>query len=224
MTQAKHKNIYVALAAAQAEMTHAKKGAENPHFKSKYADLSEVVDAVKPALTKHGITYFHIIDTSDFGHTMITKLIHGESETEITCPVPLIIGKQDMQGFKSATTYAKRIGLESVTGLATDDDDGNAAAATVTQKMTGGLDDAWKAGVLDKLPDNATGEQKARAFADAIMEEFAAKTGQKALSNAWDRRKKLIAQIEGKFPDMHTEIVDAYENRMMDLTPKEAAE
>jgi hypothetical protein len=42
--------------------------------------------------------------------------------------VELIIGKNDMQGYKSATTYAKRIGLESVTGLAPEDDDGNAAA------------------------------------------------------------------------------------------------
>ena len=38
------------------------------------------------------------------------------------------VGKQDMQGYKSATTYAKRIGLESLTGIAPEDDDGNAAA------------------------------------------------------------------------------------------------
>ena len=42
--------------------------------------------------------------------------------------VPLIINKNDMQGMKSATTYAKRIGLESLTGIAPEDDDGNAAA------------------------------------------------------------------------------------------------
>jgi hypothetical protein len=42
--------------------------------------------------------------------------------------VPLIVNKNDMQGMKSATTYAKRIGLESLTGIAPEDEDGNAAA------------------------------------------------------------------------------------------------
>jgi hypothetical protein len=41
--------------------------------------------------------------------------------------VPLIVTKNDMQGYKSATTYAKRIGLESLTGVAPHDDDANAA-------------------------------------------------------------------------------------------------
>jgi hypothetical protein len=59
---------------------------------------------------------------------MRTVLAHGDSDTQIACDVPLIIGKQDMQGYKSATTYAKRIGLESLTGIAPEDDDGNAAA------------------------------------------------------------------------------------------------
>jgi hypothetical protein len=59
---------------------------------------------------------------------MVTTLTHGSSETEISCGVPLIVSKNDMQGMKSATTYAKRIGVESLTGIAPEDDDGNAAA------------------------------------------------------------------------------------------------
>ena len=36
-----------ALVAARKEIGAAKKGSENPHFRSKYADLSAVIDAVK---------------------------------------------------------------------------------------------------------------------------------------------------------------------------------
>jgi hypothetical protein len=43
--------------------------------------------------------------------------------------VPLIVAQNNMQGMKSATTYAKRIGVESLTGIAPEDDDGNAAAS-----------------------------------------------------------------------------------------------
>ena len=123
-----HKNIHMALAAAQAEMGGVKKGSVNPAFKSKYADLSDVVQAVAGALNSAGIAFYHVPATADGERVMRTVLAHGASDTRIECDVPLIVTKNDMQGYKSASTYAKRIGLESLTGVAPEDDDGNAAA------------------------------------------------------------------------------------------------
>ena len=123
-----HKNIYTALAAAQTDMGGVKKGSVNPAFKSKYADLADVVAAVSPALNAQGIAFFHVATSVDGERVMRTVLAHGPSDTRIECDVPLIVTKNDMQGYKSATTYAKRIGLESLTGVAPADDDGNAAA------------------------------------------------------------------------------------------------
>ena len=121
-------NVHTALAAAQAEMQALIKGADNPHFKSKYADLADVVAAVRPALSKHGICYFHVpMDAPNGGYAVKTVLAHGASGTVIEAVVPLVGALANMQGYKSATTYAKRIGLESVTGVAPDDDDGNEA-------------------------------------------------------------------------------------------------
>lgn len=128
-----HKNVFCALAAAQMEMEPLKKGAINPAFKGEgkpkgtpYADLADVVLAVRGPLNRHGLAFFHQVLE---GNVMRTSIVHGESETRIDCDVPLLVDRQNMQGMKSATTYAKRIGLESVTGVAPDDDDGNAAAA-----------------------------------------------------------------------------------------------
>lgn len=123
-----HKNIYMALCAAQSNMGKVVKGATNPAFKSKYADLADVVSVAIPALTEQGIAMFHMMARDEHGAVMRTMLVHGASETSVSCDVPLIINKNDMQGMKSATTYAKRIGLESLTGIAPEDDDGNAAA------------------------------------------------------------------------------------------------
>jgi hypothetical protein len=138
MTEPKHKNVYTALAAAQLEFGAVTKGSVNPAFKSRYADLSDVVEAVAPALSRHGIAFVHYVDSRDLGAgaeaCMVTALVHGDSDTRMECPVPLIVGRRDMQGFKSATTYAKRIGLESVTGVAPEDDDGNAASAAPQQR------------------------------------------------------------------------------------------
>lgn len=124
-----HKNIQTALASAQMEMRPVVKGATNPHFKSKYADLSDVVSVALPALNANGIALFHQIVRLENEQYMRTILAHGESATDVTCDVPLIVAGNNMQAFKSATTYAKRIGVESLTGIAPEDDDGNAAAS-----------------------------------------------------------------------------------------------
>jgi hypothetical protein len=134
-----HKNIYMALCAAQAGMGKVVKGATNPAFKSKYADLGDVVSVAVPALNEQGIAMFHYMLRDEHGAVMRTTLVHGASGTEISCDVPLIINKNDMQGMKSATTYAKRIGLESLTGIAPEDDDGNAAAKAAPKVEAGKL-------------------------------------------------------------------------------------
>lgn len=180
--EAVHKNVYVALAAAQSEMGPLVKGSENPHFKSKYADLADLVLAVRGPFNRNGLTYFHQIVRGEGFQDMRTTVVHGDTDTRIECDVPLIVQKRDMQGMKSATTYAKRIGLESVSGVAPEDDDGNAAAKaapkaeqTVTpdqfvklrDKMeTAGADEAkllsaYRAQSLQQFP--------AAKFADAML-------------------------------------------------------
>jgi hypothetical protein len=123
-----HKNIYSALCAAQAEFGKVQKGSTNPAFKSRYADLADVAGVVIPTLSAHGVAVFHYIVNEGDVTAMRTEFVHATSESRIACDVPLIVNKNDMQGFKSATTYAKRIGLESLSGVAPEDDDGNAAA------------------------------------------------------------------------------------------------
>lgn len=124
-----HKNIAAALAAAQQEMGKALKDSTNPHFRSKYADLGNVMDACMPALNKHGISVFQPVGRDEHGTYVDTVLLHTSGE-RLECRVPLILGKNDMQGFGSAQTYARRYGLMTMAGIAPEDDDGNAAAAS----------------------------------------------------------------------------------------------
>jgi len=131
-----HKNIYTALCAAQSNMGKVTKGSINPAFKSRYADLADVVSVVVPALSEQGIAMYHSMIRDDEGMVMRTTLSHGATDTHIHCDVPLIVDRNNMQGMKSATTYAKRIGLESLTGIAPDtDDDGNAASAAAPKQQ-----------------------------------------------------------------------------------------
>ena len=122
------KGIATALAKAQANMGKALKQANNPHFRSKYADLGNVMDACLPALNEAGIALIQPTGEDEHGRFVETILIHGESGESLTCRVPLIVSKNDMQGYGSAVTYARRYGLMAMAGIAPEDDDGNAAA------------------------------------------------------------------------------------------------
>jgi hypothetical protein len=115
-----------ALCKAQQAMTAAMKDTKNPFFNSTYADLGSVQDACMPALHANGFSVIHKIQHEDSGSTLATILLH-ESGWEWSCAIPLIVGKNDMQGLGSAITYARRYGLMCVSGVAPEDDDGNRA-------------------------------------------------------------------------------------------------
>ena len=122
-----HKGIFHALAAAQAQMGKAIKDSTNPAFRSRYADLASVMDACLPALNANGVAVYQPTIDDDTGRFVETILAHESGET-IRCRVPLIVQKNDMQGYGSAVTYARRYGLMCMAGIAPEDDDGNAAA------------------------------------------------------------------------------------------------
>jgi hypothetical protein len=122
-----HGSIYAALAAAQMQMGKALKDSANPAFKSKYADLSSVMDACMGALNANGICVYQPTVDDETGRYVETILAHVSGQT-LQCRVPLIVQKNDMQGYGSAVTYARRYGLMSMAGIAPEDDDGNAAA------------------------------------------------------------------------------------------------
>jgi len=121
--------IDAALAKAQGEIEHAVKDKTNPHFRSKYADLTSVWGACRDALSKNGIsvTQWPIHSTDGRLHIM-TRLAHAG---EWMCAhFSLPVQKQDAHGYASGTTYAKRIALSAAVGVVADeDDDGNAASA-----------------------------------------------------------------------------------------------
>lgn len=119
--------IAPALLEAQKAITFAAKDTNNPFFKSKYADLPCVIDAVKSHLNENGIVFIQSASPSEQGYlAMTTRLMHESGEwIEDTATLPL--PKADPQGYGSASTYARRYGLAAICGLYQDDDDGNAA-------------------------------------------------------------------------------------------------
>lgn len=120
--------LAAALSKVQATVEGALKDSNNPHFKSKYADLSSVWAACRDQLTAHGLSVVQFPgEMVDNRMTMTTQLSHESGEwMRGTLSIPLT--KTDAQGYGSAVTYARRYALAAVVGVCPEDDDGNAAS------------------------------------------------------------------------------------------------
>lgn len=114
--------LAAALAIAQGEMEGAKKTAKNPFFKSNYADLQSVWDAVRAPLSKNGLCIIQTVEGSE----LVTTLCHSSGQW-IRGALVMTPQKKDPQGIGSAITYARRYSVEAICGIGREDDDGEAA-------------------------------------------------------------------------------------------------
>jgi hypothetical protein len=119
--------LFAALAKAQAEVENATKGSVNPHFKSRYADLAEVLNTVRPVFSHYGLS---ILQSTSFDGTLVhvtTTVAHAEGGWASSC-ASCSPARIDAQGIGAATTYLRRYSLAAMCGVAQEDDDGNAAS------------------------------------------------------------------------------------------------
>lgn len=123
--------LAAALAKFHETLPDVTKGSTNPAFKSKYADLADIVKAVLPKLAAQGLAWMTTPTFTDHGFVLAYELRHVSGESvrgEWPLPDPTAATPQQLG---SAVTYAKRYTLSAVTGIAPDgDDDGNAASAS----------------------------------------------------------------------------------------------
>ena len=130
------KHIAAAFVKAQRAFGPALKTSTNPHFRSKYADLSNCIEAVIEALNNNGIGLMQRTYESKDGVMVETVFVHESGEVMECGLLHVPAGKQDPQGYGSALTYARRYSLLAATGLAPEDDDGNSASRRTEIKST----------------------------------------------------------------------------------------
>jgi len=121
--------LAAALAAAQAELKDAEKSSENPHFKSKYADLATVLQTVRPVLSAHGLAVLQLPGSysKETGTVQLSTLLIHKSGEFVGDALYVPVSKPDAQGIGAAITYGRRYALAAICGIAQDDDDGETA-------------------------------------------------------------------------------------------------
>jgi hypothetical protein len=152
--------IASALVKAQKAFGPALKSSTNPHFRSRYADLSACVEAVIEGLNGAGIALVQRTSEDNTGVTVETVFIHESGEMLECGKLHVPAAKQDPQGYGSALTYARRYSLMAACGIAPEDDDGNAATrkAAPTPDITDHL---------AAIEASATSDELAKVYKDA---------------------------------------------------------
>lgn len=119
------KEFRVAFNQARSEFKTILKAQDNPFFKSKYASLSDIHEAVDIPLRSHGFTLHQLFRVENGMNILVTKLCHESGFSEISEILLKSKDDQDPQKVKSSATYYRRIALEALLAVPTEDDDGN---------------------------------------------------------------------------------------------------
>lgn len=143
--------LFTALAGAQAEFGELKRTATakiqtkaGGSYEFSYAPLDELLDAVLPALGKHGLWLGQPVSGVDGGYQLRTIIAHksGASMTS-TMRLPR---SEDVKALGSTITYLRRYSLQALLGLAAEeDDDGSAATGDKYERKAKGAKQAPKA-------------------------------------------------------------------------------
>lgn len=186
--------LAAALCKAQSQMGGAAKSADNPFFKSKYADFSSVVQAIKQPFADNGLSYVQFPISTQSAIGVVTRLMHESGEwMEQEYYLPL--QKLDAQAAGSIITYARRYSLQAVAGIATEteDDDGEASMLrgkpkTISQPQVDSLYDALEESDSDI-------EKFLKAFKKTTLDEFTEQEYVRALQMIDMKKEKSNASI-----------------------------
>jgi hypothetical protein len=119
-------DLAAALAKAQTEIGTVHKDQDNPYFRSKFASLATVWEAVRPTLSKNGLSVVQMPGSDERGYYVQTQLMHGSGQW-IRSTTYMKPAKEDPQGIGSLISYARRYALQAMVMACPDDDDGEAA-------------------------------------------------------------------------------------------------
>ena len=137
-------DFYQRLINAKKEMGAVKKTANNPFFKSKYADLSTILEVVEPPLLENGLVIIQPIKDGK----VCSIITDGSTSIESCIDLGNFNKPQEMG---SAITYYRRYTLQSLLGISAEDDDGNKAQNAPKPKAKPKLNDERFEKALDAI-------------------------------------------------------------------------
>lgn len=216
-------SLNAALAAAQGEYESVVKIHQGHGFK--YANISDVLDMVRPILSRHGIAVMQPFTDRE----MVTILAHASGEErEFRCPMVMDATSRmnASQKVGAGVTYFRRYHLCSILGIATEDEmdaklrDSKAPTKDFTPQGEPGLSTAPRGAVVR---EDMTPKEKAEACGEAIMRAFLEPKTGKGVEGVWKRNEGFIARFEESYPDVYANVLDAFTSALKAHDEEQAA-
>lgn len=130
-TSAEFKDVAKALIEAKKQFAIAKKSGYNSHLKSHYSNLTDVLEAVEPALKEHDLMVIQSnLETSTEKVMHIETLILHSSGQWLAFQYNMPIEKIGAQPYGSTTSYGRRYALNAALSITQSDDDAEIAKRT----------------------------------------------------------------------------------------------
>jgi hypothetical protein len=134
------KALATALVKFNMEMGKITKDSKNPFFKSSYASLPHILEAVRPHLVSCGLSVVQM----PTGDGMLRTILMHESGEFIESEFSMKLVKADPQALGSAITYARRYAIGAILNLSIDeDDDANSAMASTQDPQVSQDEKQW---------------------------------------------------------------------------------
>ena len=118
--------LYKALLEFHANYVDIEKASENPFHESKYADLSTILDVVRPLLAKQGLMLIQFAINGNIKNSISvkTRLVHVPSGQFLeNDTISLVPPKLEAQQYGSVETYLRRYSLQAILMLSFKCDD-----------------------------------------------------------------------------------------------------
>jgi hypothetical protein len=198
------RRLMTALALAQGEIENAGKGRKNTHFNTTYADLADIANACRPALSRYLIAWVQIPKFTPEEIWLETTLTHGPSGQYVVGKWPIPgSAKNKSQDLVAAFTYARRASLATMVGVVSEDeledDDGNS-----TQTHT-------DAGVAQPAKETVANSAMKQWVPWAIRKVGTLKTMEELTK--WEEEKgKELRDLNRALPEEHAKVMQAIQD------------
>ena len=217
--------LYAALAKAQGEFPEIPKNRtasirmkSGGEFKFKYSDLSDLIGATRPALSKNGLAQFQ--HPSRDSKLCVTVIAHESGATlEGTYPIhPGGDGRMHpAQDWAISYAYARRYGLSAMLGIAAEETIEGGGGKTAGKNF----EDPDRDGILSvrgaKNTQGASPADLARSYAVAIEDQIGEAKTQTGLEGVWNRNEKVIHRLQDSYVGDYENVLACYAEREAEL-------
>lgn len=192
--------LYEALAKAQAEFSTVT-ATSRVTFKNvdfKFAPLSEILGAVRPALNKYGLTLTQQTKHIPFGNAngikVVTTLLHESGVSYDIESVPVFYNVNDIKNLGAQVTYLRRYEVKTLLGIEADSEEldmDNVPNHSQSAQQTGNYDSNhnYQSKAQAKTPRKPTGARYGKTAQSASLATSLSSSEQTSLSEVTSANK-----------------------------------